>query len=346
MRLHTTSLPRLAVIILSAVALTLGGCSSSKKATSKTKTTSYVKPKPSSQNRDVSLEGLSGSERTLISEARQWLGTPYKYGGNTRSGVDCSGFVYHVYRNSLDISLPRNSARQHDYCSKVKREDLATGDLVFFATNKGSRSVSHVGLYVGDNKMIHASTRRGVIVQDLSDDYYKKAYVGAGRVSEFASLTKADKKKKSAKAKSKSENATPERAPERAKEPTPVKSDKPAQQETEAASPVQPGTSATPGQGAATVAPADSPFYEFETPESDETPANDEPTATSGSSPAVIAPESRNAQSTGNTPETASSATIQPAPAKAVKISPSPTQTATTTGEARTQVLSKLPDLQ
>lgn len=346
MRLHTTSLPRLAVIILSAVALTLGGCSSSKKATSKPKTTGYVKPKPSSPSRDVSLEGLSGSERTLISEAREWLGTPYKYGGNTRSGVDCSGFVYHVYRNSLDISLPRNSARQHDYCSKVKREDLATGDLVFFATNKGSRSVSHVGLYVGDNKMIHASTRRGVIVQDLSDDYYKKAYVGAGRVSEFASLTKADKKNK--------KNAAP-------KVPT---------QDTTPQTPPQGGASkVSPAQGATTVTPVqgvpasvstpdavttDSPFYEFDSLETD----NEEPATGSVSSPAVNNPVSGdtktsentqangNTQSAGNTQGTVSEASTQPAPAKAVKINPSPTQSTTISADARTQVLSTLPDLQ
>ncbi len=167
---------------------------------------------------------MTKAEKSLVNEATAWLGTPYKYGGNTRKGVDCSGFVYHVFRNSLDISLPRNSGKQHDYCRKMSKKDLSTGDLVFFATTKGSKKVSHVGLYVGDGKMIHASTSRGVVCQNLSDDYYTRTFVGAGRIDSFASINKTKKSKpsKSDKPKEKPQQSNPTQSKPIETTPTPV----------------------------------------------------------------------------------------------------------------------------
>lgn len=358
MKLHASTLPLLTALLLALASLSLGSCSSNKASSKSSTSATYKKPaKPAKQ--DVSLEGLTGSERTLVSEARSWLGTPYKYGGNTRDGVDCSGFVYHVYRNSLDISLPRNSTRQHEYCSKVKRDDLATGDLVFFATNKGSRKVSHVGLYVGDGKMIHASTRRGVIVQDLSDDYYTKAYVGAGRVSEFATLNRSTKKSK-AKPKGKDKSETPAPTPAQYTAPaspvTPSVTERPKSADTPA--PIEPEApaateKATQQQQPAEVSlPEDSPFYEFD--------ATDEPapTTSTGSTPTTSPTASTSSTSTtaatGSTatPDASNSATIPAAPQKPVKIStsnPANASPATNAGaedDARSRVLSTLPDLQ
>ena len=175
-------------------ALSLGSCSSSKHTA---KPTTTQRPSKPATVKDIDIASMSKVEKSLVKEATAWLGTPYKYGGNTRSGVDCSGFVYHVFRNSLDINLPRNSGKQHDYCRKISKKDLSTGDLVFFATTRGSKKVSHVGLYVGDGKMIHASTSRGVVCQNLSDDYYTRTFVGAGRIDSFASINKSKKSKPS-----------------------------------------------------------------------------------------------------------------------------------------------------
>lgn len=181
-------------IAFTGLMLTLHSCSSSKKSTHRPSYQHSQSKKPST-SQEISTKDMTPSEKTLISEAQNWLGTPYKYGGNTKSGIDCSGFIYNVFNDSFDIKLPRNSAKQAEYCDNVNRDKLTPGDLVFFATNKSNRDVSHVGIYVGDEKMIHASTSRGVIVSDLNQNYYANAYVGAGRVSDFASLNKKNARK-------------------------------------------------------------------------------------------------------------------------------------------------------
>ncbi len=210
----------LALTVAVCTGLSLGSCSSSK---STSKTATHRPSKPASV-KDIDIASMTKAEKSLVNEATAWLGTPYKYGGNTRKGVDCSGFVYHVFRNSLDISLPRNSGKQHDYCRKISKKDLSTGDLVFFATTKGSKKVSHVGLYVGDGKMIHASTSRGVVCQNLSDDYYTRTFVGAGRIDSFASINKTKKSKpsKSDKPKEKPQQSNPTQSKPIETTPTPV----------------------------------------------------------------------------------------------------------------------------
>jgi cell wall-associated NlpC family hydrolase len=117
-------------------------------------------------------------EGQLLSSSKKWLGTPYQYGGTTRSGVDCSAFVLNVY-NDLGYTVPRTSIEQYEFTKKVSSSDKHVGDLVFF--RRGS-DVGHVGIYVGSNKMIHASTSRGVIIQDLDNEYLKRTFAGFGRV--------------------------------------------------------------------------------------------------------------------------------------------------------------------
>ncbi len=125
--------------------------------------------------------------QALLNEADSWLGTPYRYGGNDRNGVDCSGLVTQVFYRAHNIKLPRVSAQQSEYCTKVGREELQPGDLVFFHS-PGSFRVSHVGLYVGQGNMIHASTSQGVIMASLDLPYFVNNYVGAGRVPQFQRL--------------------------------------------------------------------------------------------------------------------------------------------------------------
>lgn len=127
--------------------------------------------------------------RLLLDEAYSWQGTPYKYGrSQKRKGTDCSGFIMEAFNSSLGIKLPRNSAKQAEACRKIKRKDLKPGDLVFFHA-RGSRKVSHVGLYVGEDCMLHASSSRGVMVSRLSDPYWERAFHSCGRVPQFEALT-------------------------------------------------------------------------------------------------------------------------------------------------------------
>lgn len=132
-----------------------------------------------SQKLGYQLNGTENPE--LIREAASWLGTPHRFGGNTRQGADCSGFVLEVYRLIYNKSLPRSSADMASHTQKLGKSQLQEGDLVFFRTS-GGRKVSHVGIYLSNNKFIHASSTRGVIVSDLDEPYYLRTFAQGGRV--------------------------------------------------------------------------------------------------------------------------------------------------------------------
>ena len=119
----------------------------------------------------------------LYAELKTWLGAPYRYGGTTREGTDCSGMVMRVYKAVYNIDLQRNSAKIFEKnCRSVSRSKLREGDLVFFNNGRTSK-ISHVGIYLKDGKFVHASSSRGVIVSDLSQNYYDKHYQCGGRVN-------------------------------------------------------------------------------------------------------------------------------------------------------------------
>lgn len=107
------------------------------------------------------------------------VGTPYKWGGNTVKGFDCSGFILYVL-NQYDVDLPRTSKAQSEEGSKVAKDDLLPGDLVFF--NTFGEGVSHAGIYLGNGEFAHASSSKGVRVNKLSENYYEKRYITARRV--------------------------------------------------------------------------------------------------------------------------------------------------------------------
>ena len=119
----------------------------------------------------------------LYLEISSWIGVPYKYGGITRKGVDCSGLVLNVYREVYGVVLGRSSEQmmQQD-CQELSKQQLREGDLVFFATTKNKKKINHVGIYLKDNLFAHSTTSRGVILSSLEEDYYRKTWVGAGRV--------------------------------------------------------------------------------------------------------------------------------------------------------------------
>lgn len=123
----------------------------------------------------------------VITAARSYIGTPYKYGGTTRSGMDCSGLLLNAF-NTIKVTLPRTSEAQSKVGVQIKKmSDLQPGDLVFFATGKKKRKITHVGLVTErkgkDNiKFIHASSSLGVVETNIYQDYYTKRFRGARRV--------------------------------------------------------------------------------------------------------------------------------------------------------------------
>ena len=119
------------------------------------------------------------SKSVLMSHYDEWKGTRYRMGGLSEKGVDCSGFVYLAYKNKLGIDLPRTTEKQMRIGSSVSKKNLKVGDLVFFKTG---RKLRHVGIYVGDNEIIHASSSKGVIKSSLSNHYWQKKYWQARRV--------------------------------------------------------------------------------------------------------------------------------------------------------------------
>lgn len=122
-------------------------------------------------------EALEAS--TFFSE---WQGTPYKYGGNSKSGVDCSALVGHFYRDVYNMNLKRQTSEQVGQGRPVKKSELQFGDLVFFKNSRKNSPVDHVGIYVGNDMFFHASTSRGVMFSKLSESYYANRYVEARRM--------------------------------------------------------------------------------------------------------------------------------------------------------------------
>ncbi|MTH55033.1 NlpC/P60 family protein [Bacillus mangrovi] len=128
-----------------------------------------------------SAEAASVSkEERIVQEAKRYIGTPYRYGGTTVRGFDCSGFVGYTFKKSVKKVLPRTAADMYKKGSSISKSKLKKGDLIFFRTSS-KKSPSHVGIYTGSGKFIHASSSRGVRVDSLSNSYWKPKYVGAKR---------------------------------------------------------------------------------------------------------------------------------------------------------------------
>lgn len=127
----------------------------------------------------------ASSSESLISSAKTYIGTPYKYGGTTTAGFDCSGYVQRVFSDD-GISIPRATSSQYTTGTSVAKADLQTGDLVFFNTT--GKGVSHVGIFIEGGNFIHSSTSQGVMISALDDPYYwGSRYIGARRVNDFTS---------------------------------------------------------------------------------------------------------------------------------------------------------------
>lgn len=137
---------------------------------------------PSQNSGNLSSEKGTPKERMLM-EIIKYINTPYKYGGSSKSGIDCSGFTQKVYKKSLSINLQRTASQQYHEGVEIENvRDLKFGDLVFFDTRRAERP-GHVGIYIGDHLFAHASNK-GVTVSSLDLDYYAKRFMGGRRIEE------------------------------------------------------------------------------------------------------------------------------------------------------------------
>lgn len=124
----------------------------------------------------ITLNNKTTQSSKLHQIYHQWAGTRYLFGGTSKKGIDCSAFVQTVINKAYNVQLPRTTQGQKLVGKSVAKSQLKAGDLVFFRGNK------HVGVYVGNNKFIHSSSKKGVIMADLNKPYYQKVYTQARRI--------------------------------------------------------------------------------------------------------------------------------------------------------------------
>jgi murein DD-endopeptidase / murein LD-carboxypeptidase len=132
----------------------------------------------------ASLLSVSENEITnlqLYSFIDEWYGVPYKYGGKNKSGIDCSNFTSTLYKNIYNTSVSGSSSSIFTKCKVIPIKDLKEGDLLFFKIEKNE--ISHIGVYLKNNKFVHATTKKGVMIDDLNEAYYKKYFYKAGRLT-------------------------------------------------------------------------------------------------------------------------------------------------------------------
>lgn len=134
----------------------------------------------------------------IMSHYANWKGVKYRLGGSSRKGIDCSGFVQLTFKEKFGVQLPRSTREQQKIGTKIAKTDLINGDIVVF--NAGSTG-RHVGIYIGNNKFVHASTSVGVTISDMNDSYWKNRFNEARRILSSKSMVSAsismDSKKES-----------------------------------------------------------------------------------------------------------------------------------------------------
>jgi lipoprotein Spr len=130
-----------------------------------------------SQIMGVALSATSNMK--LFHFVYDWIGTPYRFGGNTKKGIDCSAFTKELYSEVFNLDIKRSSRDIFSMVSPVSKDELKEGDLVFFKIH--SRSITHIGIYLGNNRFAHASMK-GVAISNLDDAYYNRYFYKGGRV--------------------------------------------------------------------------------------------------------------------------------------------------------------------
>jgi probable lipoprotein NlpC len=173
--------PRLLLLLLVVCAL-LASCKS-KKAVMKGSPGDVVKPQGFIADKYAEMMGVDSKDITngrLYNFIEQWYGTPYKYAGLDRNGVDCSGLTYLLEQEVFGINIPRNTGKQITVIKRKYEDELQEGDLVFFDFD--GKKFSHVGVYLQNGYLVHASTRRGVMIVKLRDPSMYKYFSRAGSV--------------------------------------------------------------------------------------------------------------------------------------------------------------------
>jgi len=141
--------------------------------------TNSEKPLPMAMDISPAFENITSIEKQLENAHLQWKGTPYRYGGETRKGIDCSAFTQQVFRDFFGKKLPRHTRTQLQTGISVRRRSIKTGDLIFFRTGRQSL---HVGISLGNGDFLHASVSSGVMVSNMGEKYWAARFLGARRV--------------------------------------------------------------------------------------------------------------------------------------------------------------------
>lgn len=128
----------------------------------------------------IDLESIAFPDVYVM--AYSWLNTPYRYGGDSKNGIDCSRFIMKLYHEALGLPAAGSSRQIFEQGTTIDKSQLKEGDLVFFRTR--GNSISHVGLYLQDGKFVHSSTSKGVIISSLDEPYWKKTYYRSARFFE------------------------------------------------------------------------------------------------------------------------------------------------------------------
>ncbi len=169
------------VSILLSTAVSTSSCRTSKETTTNTsvsKSEKVIGKYATLLNVDKSkIENIK-----LYSFIDEWYGVPYKYGGKNKSGIDCSNFTATLYSSIYKKSISGSSSSIFEQCKTVSKSNLEEGDLLFFKID--GDKISHIGVYLQNNKFVHATTKKGVMIDDLDEAYYKKYYYKAGRLKQ------------------------------------------------------------------------------------------------------------------------------------------------------------------
>lgn len=172
--------------------LFIGFCLVSQAQTAKSNTTS-TDPDNLAKEYFSQIMGVATNAMTntkLYQFVYEWLGTPYRLGGDSKNGIDCSKFSLAVYENVFNTTIGYNSRNQYANVETIQKKELRPGDLVFFKIR--SKHITHVGVFLGDDKFAHASSSRGVMVSDLNEAYWKRYYYNGGRPNEDSRIMTAD----------------------------------------------------------------------------------------------------------------------------------------------------------
>ncbi|UOQ73735.1 C40 family peptidase [Hymenobacter cellulosilyticus] len=129
----------------------------------------------------LGLKLTYNEDQNLLRTVTDWIGTPYRYGSNSKSGTDCSGFVTRVFKEVYGITLQRSSRSMFEKVKRVGKDEMQSGDLVFFRRGPG-QPIYHVGIYLQDGKFAHSATNGGVMISSLNQPYYHRNFYAAGRV--------------------------------------------------------------------------------------------------------------------------------------------------------------------